>query len=380
MPMSRTGEPLRVLHLRDTERLCGPGKTIRETVRLNVDPGVAYVVAAFEYSFDNSFLRQFDGLCPVWRLPGSGARLPLTAVELARRARRESIGLIHAHDFKTDILALLAGRLARIPVVTTVHGFISIDWKSGLYGAVDRNLLRAMDRVVAVSEAMRGGFERMGLTSAKVRLIRNCIDLSAYPFGYRSNVLRGFGEVGSGDVVVGHVGRLSAEKGQRNLLAVFPRILERVPTAMLVFAGDGPDLEPLRLAAAAPEHRGRVRFLGYRSDVRDVFADLDLFVLSSDTEGLPNVVLEAMALGVPVVATAVGGTPELVRDGVTGILISPADPAALAEAVIRAVQHPQAASERAVRARAMVEREFNMAALIRQTHEMYGEITNGARP
>ena len=377
--MSSKRAPLRVLHLRDTERLCGPGKTIRETVRLNPDADVAYVVSAFESASGNPFLGQFEGLCPVWSLPGARARLPLTAMSLARKARRAGFSIFHAHDFKTDVLALLAGFFARIPVVTTVHGYISNTRKSGFYGALDRRMLRAMDRVVAVSEAMRGGFQGSGLSSEKIRLIRNCIDLSTYPFGYRSNVLRGSGEIGRDAIVIGHVGRLSPEKGQRRLLEVFPKILERVPAAILVFAGDGPDLERLRSMAAASEHRGRVRFLGYRSDVRDVFADLDLLVLSSDTEGLPNVVLEAMALGVPVVASAVGGTPELVRDGVTGILVPPADATKLAEAVIRALEDRGAASERAVRARAMVEREFDMTVLIRRTHEMYRELANGGR-
>lgn len=378
-PVSRPAEPLRILHLRDTERLCGPGKTIRETIRLNSDPSVTYIVAAFEYTLENAFLRQLEGLCPIWRLPGARWRFPLTAVQLARRARHESITLFHAHDVKTNVLALLAGQLAQIPVVTTVHGYISIDRKSSLYTIADRALLRSMDSVVAVSAAMQDRFQRTGLPSAKVRLIRNCIDSSSYRFNYRSKVLRGLDQIGSDDIIIGHVGRLSPEKGQRRLLAAFPRILQRVPAALLVFAGDGPDLEPLRVAAAAPENRGRVRFLGYRSDVRDVFADLDLLVLSSDTEGMPNVVLEAMALGVPVVATAVGGTPELVRDGVTGILVPAADTAALAEGILRALQDRRSAMERAIGARSMVEQDFDMANLIRQTHEMYYQIASGRR-
>jgi glycosyltransferase involved in cell wall biosynthesis len=92
---------------------------------------------------------------------------------------------------------------------------------------------------------------------------------------------------------------------------------------------------------------------------------------------MPNVVLEAMALGVPVVATAVGGTPELVRDGATGILVPPGDSAALTEAVVRAIQDSRAADECAVRARAMVENEFDMSVLIRKSHEMYFELANG---
>ncbi len=376
--MSRgAGKPIRVLHLRDTDKMCGPGKTICETARLNPDPDVSYVVAAFGNSRDNGFLRRAGELCPVLGLPPSRAAFPWSALRLRRLAAARAISLVHAHDFKTDVLGLLVGRAARLPVVTTVHGYITVSGKSRTYAAADRFLLRRMDRVVAVSQAMRDGFVERGLEGSRVCLIRNCIAVADYPFGYRSDALASSGVGLGGDRVIGHVGRLSPEKGQRQLVEVFPEILRRIPGARLVLVGDGPDLAPLRARASDPAYAGRVHLLGHRSDIREVYGGLDLLVLNSDTEGLPNVILEAMALGVPVVATAVGGTPELVTDGVTGLVVERRNPKALVEVIAAALENREAAAAMAARARERVAREFDMSVLIRLTHEMYRELMRG---
>lgn len=364
--------------MRDTGRLCGPGKTILETVRGNPDADVLYAVAAFGGRSGNPYLDMFESLCPVVRLREHRAWLPWTAVVLARWARRRRISILHAHDFKTDVLGLMVSGLARIPIVTTVHGYISVSRKSKVYTRVDSWLLRRMHRVIAVSEAMARQFIDTGLPESRIRLVRNCIVLDNYPFGYRCRALRRANGLTDEHLLVGHVGRLSPEKGQARLLRVFPKVLREVPRARLVFAGDGPDMPALRSDASRLGLEDEVFFLGHRSDIREVFADLDLLVLSSDTEGLPNVVLEAGALGIPVVATAVGGTPEVVTDGVTGLLASPDDEDELAEAIIRALTDRAGAGARAERARERIEREFAMDVLIERTHRLYREMAASA--
>ena len=364
----------RVLHIRDTHRICGPGKTVCETVRLNPDGDVDYQVAAFGRAEGNPFLERASRFCPTFSLSESRALLPQTALTLARRLRRDGIGLIHAHDFKSDLLGVLAGRIARVPVVTTVHGYIAITGKSQLYKRLDLMLLRAMDRVIVVSNAMLRDLGSRGIAPSRLRAVRNCIALENYPYGRRSRTARAAAGFDDGAIVVGHVGRLSAEKGQARLLRVFPRVLESVPSARLMFAGDGPQMGALRDLARSLGVVSSTVFLGYRDDIPEVFANLDLLVLSSDTEGLPNVVLEAMAMGVPVVATAVGGTPEVVEDRATGLLVPRDDEAALASAIIESLVSRDAAEERARRARAMVEKEFAMEALIQRTHALYREL------
>lgn len=372
---SRKGtKTIRVLHLRDTHRICGPGKTICETVRLNPDEDVDYQVGAFGPAEGNAFLERASAYCTTFSLPEARAQTPRAVLALARRLRQERIAILHAHDFKSDFLGVLAGRLAGVPVVTTVHGYIALTGKSRLYRRVDLMLLRAMNRVIVVSEAMRRDLGSRGIASSRLRVVRNCIALENYPFGRPSRSVRSTERFADDALVVGHVGRLSPEKGQARLLRVFPGVLEAVPSARLVFVGDGPDMKPLRDLARSLGVEGASSFLGYRDDVPEVFANLDLLVLSSDTEGLPNVVLEAMATGVPVVATAVGGTPEVVEHGVTGLLVPRDDEAALAAAIIESLTARDAAAERARRARAFVEGEFAMEVLIRRTHDLYREL------
>ncbi len=372
-PAPRTS-PIRVLHLRDTRRVCGPGKTICETARLNGDADVEYEVAAFGRAEGNDFLARASAFCPTFSLPESRTLLPSAAVRLARRLRAGELDLLHAHDLKSDFVSLLAARFGGAPCVTTVHGYIAITGKSRLYREMDRALLRGMDRVIVVSEAMRKDLAARGIRPGRLRVVRNCIALDAYPFGSRGAEAKAPWGIPPESPVVGHVGRLSAEKGQARLLRAFPRILESVPSARLVFAGDGPDAGRLRELARALGVEAEARFLGYRPDIREVFRGLDVLALSSDTEGLPNVVLEAMALGVPVVATAVGGTPEAVEHGVTGLLVDRGDERAIADAVIASLVEREAVSRRVRAARAFVEREFGMESLIRATHEMYRDL------
>jgi glycosyltransferase involved in cell wall biosynthesis len=300
--------------------------------------------------------------------------LPLAIRRGVGYAQRHDISILHAHDLKSDLVAWLSGRLAGIPAITTAHGFTGESRKAQMYDALDARLLSRLDLVLVVSAAMRRQFESRGLPPEKLRTVRNGIVLDAWPFGFRSGKIRREREFGADELIVGHVGRLSLEKGQRALVSVFRSILDRVPSARLVLVGEGPDESILREMVSQLGLSGRVFLLGHRPDIKEIFGDLDLLVLSSSTEGLPNVVLEAMATGVPVVATAVGGTSELVLDGQTGLLVPAGDAAALEHAVVEALVNRAAAAQRAIAARAHVEREFDFDRLIEATHGIYREL------
>ncbi len=147
--------------------------------------------------------------------------------------------------------------------------------------------------------------------------------------------------------MVGCVGRLSVEKGGRFLLDAMPSVLQQLKDVLLLMVGEGDQRAALQALAQALGIQEAVRFLGERADARQIIGALDLLALPSLTEGLPNVILEAFAYKTPVVATAVGGVPELVQDGETGWLVPPRNPQALAQAIVDALSHPEEARRRA---------------------------------
>lgn len=371
---SQSGETLRVLHLRDSERLCGPGKIIRDCIRANPDPGISFLLAGFGPADKNGLLITLSRLIPVAGLPARRRDLWRAVRETTRLIRAESVDLLHSHDFKANAVGLMAARQAGIPIVATSHGNIPISLKAKLYCVMDAYLLRRMDLVFAVSAMMARQLKDEGVPASRLVMARNGIMLPEHPFGHRSDRLRGEGVLGDGDIAIGHVGRVSPEKGVVPLVRAFSRIVEELPAARLVIAGDGPDFEKARQAASDHALKDRVVLLGHREDVANIFGALDLFVLNSTTEGLPNAVLEAMAFGVPVVATAVGGTPEVVRDGDTGLLVSPSQPTSLVTAVLSALRDREAAAERARRARSLIERDFDMSRLSQSINASYRRV------
>jgi glycosyltransferase involved in cell wall biosynthesis len=222
-----------------------------------------------------------------------------------------------------------------IPAVSVAHGWTAATWKVRLNEALDRLSLRGMDRVVCVSEAQARRVRRVGVPARKLVVIHNAIDPSRFeaddPSG-RSWLLELFPDTPR--LVVGAVGRLSPEKGFGVLVEAAAEVLRAVPDAGFVHFGDGPLRGALQDRINALGLERRFVLAGFHAAVHRAFPYFDLFTLPSYTEGLPCVVLEAFAAGVPVVATAVGGTPEVVADGYNGYLVEPGDPAALAGRVV----------------------------------------------
>jgi glycosyltransferase involved in cell wall biosynthesis len=175
------------------------------------------------------------------------------------------------------------------------------------------------------------------------------------------------------DIVIGAVGRLSRQKGLIHLVDALPRVLARVPRARLAVVGDGELRDGLERRAAELGVAGRTVFTGQLDDIASVLKRLDLFVLPSLWEGLPTVALEAMACGVPVIATDIPGTRELIRHGAEGWLVPPADPGALADAIVMAIQSPERAAGWAAQARPVAAR-FSMRAIAQAYLDLYREL------
>ena len=294
---------------------------------------------------------------------------------LRRLVRDRGIDIVHAHDYKTDVLALILARLERIVPLATVHGWSGHSRREGLYYAMDKRLLRAFPLVIAVCTEWRAELLRHRVHADRVRVVLNSIDHSAYR---RDRALEPAVRAELGlrldDVVVGAVGRLEIEKRYDLLIEACAALRARGLPVCLVIVGTGSLSNALGQLACARLPADAYRPLGHRADVVRLHHAFDVFVQSSANEGTSNAVLEAMALETPIVATDVGGTAELAHDQVHGLLVPRLDVAALTAAIERTIVDRAATERRVAAARRRIETALSFDRRVATLDRIYIEL------
>ncbi len=238
---------------------------------------------------------------------------------------------------------------------------------------VKKILTFCLDYTIAVSQANKRLLVRdYEVDPFRVKLIRNCVDVEKYAFSPegRARVRREL-KVAEDQFLVGTVARFSFQKGHEYIIEAIPRILEHFPQTRFVFVGDGPEHDRLLAKVQQQQLQSHVLFAGVRDDIPSVLSAMDLFLLTSIFEGLPLSILEAMAAGLPVVATSVSGTPEAVLHKVTGLLIPPANSLAISQAVIELLGRSQLRRWMGDRGRLVVRQQFNKAFMVKQVEDIY---------
>lgn len=304
---------------------------------------------------------------------------------LAALFRRERPDVVHTHSSKAGVLGRWAAALAGVKVVVhSVHGFGFTPGQSpvvrGLFLGAEHLTSRVTDHFICVSRSNLAEGVRRGLFRRdRATLVRSGFDLAAFTTGARDRAgLRRELGFAADAVVVATVSCLKPQKDPATLAGVIARVLEHHPETRFLVAGDGAlraDLEA-RLAAARAGHA--VRLLGWRDDIPRLLRAADLLLHTSRWEGLPRVLPQAMAAGLPVVATAVDGAPEVVRDGDTGFLAAPRDVDALAAAVSRLVAEPALRHRLGARAASRVA-EFDVARLVPAQQDLYDRLLAASR-
>lgn len=294
------------------------------------------------------------------------------AVRLARLLRRERADLLHTHTLAAaNALGRSAARLAGVPVISHLH--IENHFRPAtrpILAAIDNASARLCARLVAVSDDTKRAYEEQGYPRGRIEIVYNGVELD----GPRRDVRAELG-VPDGRPLVGEIGRLCDVKGQRELIAA----LAQVPEAYAVLLGadverGGAFEAELQREAERLGVRDRVVFAGHREDASELLGGLDVFALPSWTEGMPLAVLEAMAHGRPVVATPVGGTPEVVVEGETGLLVPPRDPDALAAALRRLLADRELRVRMGEAGRQRVAERFTAEAMTRRILELYDAV------
>ncbi len=301
------------------------------------------------------------GMSHKWRLDAFG--------RLYRLLRDERPVILHTWLFHANVPGRIVGRLAQVPIV--INGERTMGMESRWRYRLNRMTHSLADRVVCVSPKVADFVvERVGVPRNKIVVIPNGVDLADFSHLPDKRAARAALGLSADRLVLGTVSRLHPVKR----LDVLLRALVWLGSAQTVIVGYGPEERRLKVLAEQLGLEKRVHFVGQQRDVRPWLAAMDVFVLSSDWEGMPNAVLEAMACGLPVVATSVGGTPDIVVDGGTGLLVPPRDPLSLAEALRALAADPDRRRGMGIAGRQRVVLCFSAERMVERTQALYGEL------
>jgi len=304
------------------------------------------------------------------------------ARRLARFIKQEKIEVLHSHSMLTNIISRLASHWARVPVsVSTEHltmelarggrsRKISERLKARYYRIVDNYTSRYNRQVIAVSNAVRDDLIEQGINPERITVIQNGIRIPEIDPEAGSRIRRELG-VHEGKTVIGAVGRLSPQKDYPTLLRAFREVVRTSPGSILLIAGDGYLRDTLEKLSQELGISEKVIFLGYRSNVLEIVAAFDIYALSSLWEGLPLAVLEAMALGKPVAASAVPGTKEAIVEGETGFLAPLKDAHSLAEKIVELIRNPDKARKMGEAGRRRVVERFSLKRMVDEHEVLY---------
>jgi glycosyltransferase involved in cell wall biosynthesis len=288
--------------------------------------------------------------------------------------REHDVAIWHGHDYKSNWIGLWVNRYWPMKLVTTVHGWVKFTWRTPLYYAVDRFCLRRYERVICVSDDLEAACLQAGVRRDRCVWIENAIDTEQFRRSMETKWAKQQLGFDSNRPLIGAVGRLSAEKGFDVLIHAVSRLKQAGEQVNLVIVGEGDQRPALEQLIHQLRLGDCVKLLGFRSDTIQLYQAFDLFALSSYREGLPNVVLEAMALETPVVATAVNGVPKLVTHEQTGLLVPAGDAATLSAAMQRLLRDDALRLTLLREARTTIETRFSFTRRMEKVAHVYNDV------
>lgn len=374
MTASQPADPL-VLHVRVVRGAGGgPDKTILNSPRFLESEGYRCVCAFMRHPDDAGFSR-LEERADRWRatVVTIDDRGPLdrgVSRRLKAVCERLQPAIWHGHDYKSNLLGL-GIRTPSLRRVTTVHGWVQRSWKTPLYYWLDRRSLRRYERVLCVSRDLRDRCLSLGVAPDRCVLLPNAIDTEEFRRRRPAATARAELGVPEGRHLIGMVGRLSREKRCDLAIEAVADLVERGHDLELWIAGEGAERAALERLAAGLGVGDRVRCVGFLDDPLPFLEALDVFVMSSVREGLPNSLLEAMAVGLPVVATPVAGIPGVVDDGRNGLLVEEAAAPALRRKIVELLESPELAASIGRAARETVTSSFDFGERMRRVARIY---------
>jgi glycosyltransferase involved in cell wall biosynthesis len=308
-----------------------------------------------------------------------------TCIKLIRLIRQERYHIVHTHTAKAGIIGRFAAWFCRVPIIVhTLHGATFHralhPGEAALYRALERLAARVSHKLVSVGDDLRRIYLDAGVGKPRQYVtIRSGFEIARFrlsdaELALRRRKIRRELSISDDAWVIGSASRLEPRKGQFYFLQSAQRLLIKYPDLVFIIAGDGPSAKELRTLAHSLRIANRVQFLGHRTDIEDVMSAMDIFVLSSLWEGLPQVLVQAAALGRPIVSFDAEGAKEIVHGGENGFVVPRGDENALTESLAYLIAHPQRAREMGVRGRRFIGEEYDKEIMVRRIDKLYREL------
>lgn len=363
---------MKILHLRASNFYGGPERQLHLHSRHLDGSEYELTVGSFsEAGRTPEFLEVIasDGLATK-TLPVKNAYDPSAPGQLREYLKANAVDILCTHDYRTHAVGWRARRGTRCRWIAFSRGWTSENRKIKLYHTLDKIIVRFADHIVAVSEAQKKRLTRLMVPDRKISVVHNAVDAAALRSVRPVNLHARFNLPRHAVVFVAG-GRFSREKGQVFLVRAALGALQRDDRLRFVLFGDGPDLDSIRRLVSDSGNEQAIICPGFERNLLGCLAGADGLVNASLSEGLPNIVLEAMAVGTPVIATAVGGVPELITDGRDGLLVPPRDAASLRAKIVMLAADTDKARALADAAAETVEKNFTFAGQARRLTEVY---------
>jgi glycosyltransferase involved in cell wall biosynthesis len=283
--------------------------------------------------------------------------------------------MLHCHGYKGNVIGFFATLFTKTKRITTVHGWTQVDFKVMMYELIDKIVIRYYDKLIAVSEDIKKQLLSYAVPRNKIFVVHNGIDVARFSPRKKGKLKREF-KISARYKIIGTIGKLSKEKGHKYFLKAATEIKKKYSNVKFVIVGEGALKRKLKTLAKKVKIENSVIFVGFREDIPEILDDFDIFVLSSVREGIPLVLLEALAKAKPVVSFEVGGIPEVITNGETGILVQARNYKSLAENVVSLLNKPQLAKKIAKKGQERVKKDFNLEAMTDKYQEIYQQIIN----
>lgn len=378
--MTNQNESIKVLHLCSSAGFFGAENVIIELSKmmkfLGCDPVVGVFNNLFNPHLELANEAKKNGI-KVTVFP-CRSKLDFRTVKIIRSfINKNNVDLLHTHGYKSNLYGLLGSTNETVKVATN-HMWIKSNTRARIYCMFDSILIRFFEKIIAVSDPIRRDMLKKGITSDKIEVIYNGIDPERFKKIFDNKKLKKQFNIPAKSKVIGTVGSLTIEKGHIYFIEAANKVLKTYPNIKFLIVGEGRCRKVLEEKVYNRRIERNVIFAGLRTDMPEIYSLIDVFVLPSLIEGMPMVLLEAMASSKPVIATNVGSVPEAVIDNNTGLLVSPRDIENLAKAMLFMISHEDAARAYGCNGLKKVQNDFLSEHMCKRYIAVYNKLLNKA--